>query len=137
MRTCTRRIEFDYGHRLLNHEAKCAHVHGHRGVLEITCAVEELDSAGRVLDFGKIKEIVGGWIDQHWDHAFLANKADRKMIDFLAANGQRWFAMPGEPSAENIASFMLSQANTLLQDLDVECTHVRFYETPNGWSDAP
>ena len=34
MITCTRRIEFDAAHRILNHESKCKMLHGHRYVVE-------------------------------------------------------------------------------------------------------
>ena len=136
MPTCTRKIEFDYGHRLRNHEAKCAHVHGHRGVLEITCSAESLDNAGRVIDFGEIKRIVGGWVDECWDHAFLANHLDTVMLEFLTDERQKHFVFPGEPSAENMAAFMLDKSKHLLKPLGIDCIRVRFYETPNGWADA-
>ena len=32
----TRKLEFDAGHRVMNHESKCATCHGHRYVLEVT-----------------------------------------------------------------------------------------------------
>lgn len=65
----TRRIEFDAGHRITRHESRCAHPHGHRYVAEVTVAAPELDPAGRVVDFGVMKQILGAWIDEHWDHA--------------------------------------------------------------------
>lgn len=140
MRTCTRKLEFDYGHRLLNHESKCAHVHGHRGTLEITCSAEALDAAGRVIDFSKIKEVVGGWVDNYLDHAFLANPHDEEIVAFLRKHDQRLFVMPenlAEPSAENIAQLVLVRAKELLLPFGVLLAHVRFYETPNGWAEAP
>lgn len=135
MRTCTRRLEFDYGHRLLNHESKCAHAHGHRGVVELTCAAESLDQAGRVIDFSKVKEIVGGWIDEHLDHAFIFNSSDWAVRAFLVAEQQRRFAFTGEPSAENLVELIATTAATLLAPHGVRVIRCRFYETPNGWAD--
>lgn len=134
--SCTRRLEFDYGHRLLNHESKCAHMHGHRGVVEIECTSAELDIAGRVIDFGDIKRIVGGWIDQHWDHSFLVNGADTVMVEFLQQQQQRHFVCGFEPSAENLALYLLDQAGALLAERGITVMTVRFHETPNGMAAA-
>lgn len=71
-----RKIEFDAGHRVLKHESKCRHVHGHRYVLEITAVAAELDDVGRAIDFGKIKEVCGGWVDTHLDHGYIAHPDD-------------------------------------------------------------
>jgi len=64
----TRKIEFDSGHRVLGHEGKCAHLHGHRYVAEITVESAGLDSLGRVVDFSVIKEKVGKWVDENWEY---------------------------------------------------------------------
>lgn len=134
--SCTRKLEFDYGHRLLNHESKCAHAHGHRGVVELECVSDALDIAGRVIDFGEIKRVVGGWIDEHWDHAFLANDEDRAMCEFLTQQNQRCYFFSFEPSAENLAQYLLTKSNELLEDSGVIVKEVRFWETPNGSATA-
>ena len=61
-----------FGHRVVNHESKCRHLHGHNYrfyfVIE---AIEGLDDIGRVLDFSVIKETLCQWLETHWDHKFL------------------------------------------------------------------
>ena len=52
----TRRLEFDAGHRIPNHQSQCRHLHGHRYALEITLGGGVIDAAGRpddgmVMDF--------------------------------------------------------------------------------------
>jgi 6-pyruvoyltetrahydropterin/6-carboxytetrahydropterin synthase len=42
----TRALEFDAGHRLLNHESACFLPHGHRYKVEITCEGYDLNPAG-------------------------------------------------------------------------------------------
>ena len=79
-RTCTRKIEFDSAHRVMKHESKCRHLHGHRYVAEITAAADGLDDLGRVIDFSVLKSVVGGWVDDAWDHGTLANDADHDLI---------------------------------------------------------
>ena len=54
----TRQIDFCYGHRLLNYEGKCRHLHGHNGRAVIKIASGELDDRGMVLDFSDIKSVV-------------------------------------------------------------------------------
>ena len=47
----TREIDFCYGHRLLNYDGKCRHLHGHNGRAVLTLAAPELDGLGMVMDF--------------------------------------------------------------------------------------
>lgn len=100
---------------------------------------ESLDDAGRVIDFGVIKQVVGGWIDDTLDHAFIVNPGDIVMCGFLQLEEQQHFVMPddlAEPSAENIVQLIMGVAIELLKPHDVTVMHVRFYETPNNWTDA-
>ena len=60
-------IEFCYGHRLLNYEGKCRHLHGHNAKAEIEISSEELDERGMVYDFSEIKQSVKKWIDENID----------------------------------------------------------------------
>ena len=134
--TVTRLIEFDAGHRLVGHESKCAHLHGHRYRAEITCTAEALDSVGRVIDFGVIKQLVGGWVDTHWDHAFLANCRDEKVLSLIRFTDQRHYVFAGEPTAENIARRLLEVAQELLAPHDVQVVSVKLWETPNCFAEV-
>jgi 6-pyruvoyltetrahydropterin/6-carboxytetrahydropterin synthase len=78
--TVTRVFEWDSAHRVLRHESKCSTLHGHRYRAEIACTAERLDGCGRVIDFGEIKARVGQWIDSHWDHTTLVNRADERLL---------------------------------------------------------
>lgn len=136
MSQATRRIGIDAGHRVTRHESKCRHVHGHRYEVEIT--VEgELDHAGRVLDFGCLKDVVGGWLMDSMDHGYIAAPWD-EVADQLEASGFKVYRMPDgmEPTAENIASHVMVQARILLADRGIRVTHVRVYETPSCWADC-
>ena len=72
----TREIDFCYGHRLLEYEGKCRHLHGHNGRAVITIESPDLDHRGMVLDFSDIKKDVSTWIDDNLDHRMILNKAD-------------------------------------------------------------
>ena len=52
--TIVKAIDFCYGHRLLNYEGKCRHLHGHNGLLEVELYSKTLDSKGMVMDLSLI-----------------------------------------------------------------------------------
>lgn len=147
MTTITRRIEFDYGHRVLGHEGKCKHLHGHRGVAEITVS-GDLDPLGRVIDFSVLKSVVGKWVDDNWDHNMLLHPKDplcglgqSGQVSPLwmeqIFNGKEPYVFPPEtnPTAENIARVLGEKAIELLKPYHIEVVGVRVFETPNCWAD--
>ncbi len=98
----TREIEFCYGHRLLNYDGKCRHLHGHNGRAVITLEGEKLDSRGMLVDFGDIKKTVQQWIDENLDHNMLLCRDD-PILPVLKEHDERVFVMDCNPTAENIA----------------------------------
>lgn len=129
----TKRIEFDAGHRLMLHESRCAHVHGHRFAAEFTCE-GGLDQVGRVIDFGTIKAVIGKWIDENLDHAFIVQRAD-PFRTWLEMNQQRHYVLDAPPSAENIAALLFRIAGEALFTVGGNLVSVRVYETPSSWAD--
>ena len=135
MLTCTRRLEFDAAHRLINHEGKCRHLHGHRYTVEITCTAS-LDAVGRVVDFGVVKEVVGAWLDSELDHGAILHHEDKQLLDLCAENFWKVHVMECNPTVENLAKLIHTKAQQLLSSLGVQVSAVRVYETPNGWADS-
>lgn len=133
MITCTRRLEFDAAHRILNHESKCKMLHGHRYVVEATFAAKELDNLGRVIDFGAIKEVLGAWIDEHFDHNTILSYKDKNLGEKIAAEtGQKIYYLDANPTAENIADHLLKRiCPKLFAEKNVKCVAIRLRETPN------
>src|SRR5438132_7826753 len=72
----TREIHFCYGHRLLNYDGKCRHLHGHNGRAVIVIEAAGLDDRGMVMDFNDIKRVVSTWIDEHLDHRMILRRDD-------------------------------------------------------------
>ena len=134
--TMTKRLEIDAGHRLVGHEGKCAHLHGHRYAFEITCSADALDNVGRVIDFSVIKQHVGGWLDKHLDHGFIVNVQDHALGAFLLETGSKCYVMDGNPTAENLAALVLWEARVLLGPFGVHVVSVRCYETPTSSAEA-
>jgi 6-pyruvoyltetrahydropterin/6-carboxytetrahydropterin synthase len=61
MYSVTKKIEFCYGHRLLDYDGICKHPHGHNAVAEIEVRTDALDPRNMVCDFSDIKRVVKGW----------------------------------------------------------------------------
>ncbi len=103
-------VKFRYGHRLFeNYEGKCSNLHGEYGTAIFYFKKENLNEAGMVEDFSLLKHTIKDWIDSNWDHAFLVNKKDEKMVQFLKDNGFRYYLMEGNPTAELMAYTLFKQ----------------------------
>ena len=76
-------IIFDAGHRLLKYKGKCEVPHGHTFRTEIMVRADGLDQLGFVVDFVELREKIGKWIDENWDHAFLVNAQDQELLNAL------------------------------------------------------
>ena len=136
--TCTRRIEFDTAHRVVGHEGKCKNLHGHRYALEATFASKALDDLGRVVDFGVIKELLGDWINDNWDHTTVLFDKDKVLGKAITTStGQKIFYLPANPTAENMAEYLMhSVCPKLFGKLPIECVRIRLYETPNCYAEV-
>lgn len=129
-----RKIGFDAGHRVVNHESKCRTLHGHRYTAEIHARSEDgLDELGRVVDFSVLKEKVGGWIDEHWDHAMIIFSEDPDLEHLKKCSGMKEvFVTNKNPTAENLASYLIREVCPIvLKDTGVIVEKIVLWETPN------
>ena len=105
----SREIDFCYGHRLLNYDGKCRHLHGHTGRAVLTLAGPALDGRGMLVDFGEVKRQVQRWVDENLDHTMLLCRED-PLLPLLRERGERVFVMDCNPTAENIARLIYDKA---------------------------
>jgi len=130
-----RHLRFCAGHRLWRHESKCAYLHGHnyRVDVEVVAAAGAavVDAVGRIVDFSLIKRRLLGWIDANWDHAFILFREDVEAIDAVRRSlPAKYFLLPWNPTAENMARYLLEVAcPALLDDLGVIARQVSVWET--------
>lgn len=118
--TVKRYHDFSYGHRVVGHESKCRFLHGHNGRVHFCCVAENdgLDSIGRVIDFGVIKERLCNWIEENWDHRTLVWEYDSFLVDMsLSFNKthpifelfeKSFVLVPFNPTAENMAEYLVN-----------------------------
>jgi 6-pyruvoyltetrahydropterin/6-carboxytetrahydropterin synthase len=130
---CTRRIEFDAGHRVVGHQNKCNFLHGHRYVVEVTAASESLNNLGMVIDFSDMKSIIKNWIDDNFDHSLILHKDDKYIGEQISAwTGQKIYYMEQNPTAENIALHLkLDVLPKLFNDRSFYIDRLKLFETPN------
>lgn len=84
--TVIRSHEICAGHRVVGHESKCRHLHGHNYKFHFKVAPKHgcgkvvtrgklledgLDNVGRVIDFSVVKTTLCQWLEDNWDHKFL------------------------------------------------------------------
>jgi 6-pyruvoyltetrahydropterin/6-carboxytetrahydropterin synthase len=141
----TRRLEFDSGHRIPNHDGQCRHLHGHRYAIEVTLTGEVADHPGKaddgmVLDFGDIKRLTNQYVVEPWDHAFLVAKEDEKLVAFLGSMpNHKTVIMEHVPTVENLANTAFAILQPVFNKAfggRLELSAVRLYETPNCWADV-
>jgi 6-pyruvoyltetrahydropterin/6-carboxytetrahydropterin synthase len=140
----TRRLEFDAGHRIPNHNSQCKHLHGHRYTIEITLSgdvitKEGVSEQGMVMDFSDVKRIAKDRVVDMWDHAFLVYRGDKAVLDFLnTLPGHKTVVLEVTPTAENLAKVAFDLLVSAYRDTygnHLQLERVRLYETPNNWAD--
>jgi len=129
MYSVTKRIEFCYGHRLLDYDGICKHPHGHNAVAEIEVRTDTLDTRNMVADFGDIKRIVKGWIDRELDHKMVLRKDDPLVAPLLAL-GEPVYLADSNPTVEFIARLLYTRA----RETGFNVVRVSVWETPTSFA---
>ena len=117
-------FKFDAAHFLPEHKGKCADIHGHTYRLEVTVARTEGDvvasgsSAGMVLDFGDLKEIV---------QREIIEKVDHKMLNDV---------LPFRTTAENMVVYFYEVLEQQLALLGVEVLKLKVWETQTSYAEV-
>ncbi|HEX6307019.1 MAG TPA: 6-carboxytetrahydropterin synthase QueD [Longimicrobiales bacterium] len=110
---------YDSAHFLRHYKGKCERLHGHRYVVELALATDELDRAGIAFDFVDVKRNL------------------RELADYLDHNNLN--ELPPfddiEPSAENQAKYFYDEMKRRLPPRMAEAiVYARVWETPTQWA---
>ncbi len=122
--TANRYHDISCGHRVVGHESKCRHLHGHNYRVHFFCEANSLDDLGRVIDFSVIKSQLCMWLEDNWDHKFLHWEDDQLLINLSEASckgpedcceifDESLVALPFNPTAENMAEYLLTVVGPL------------------------
>jgi 6-pyruvoyltetrahydropterin/6-carboxytetrahydropterin synthase len=129
MYSVTKIIHFSYGHRLLDYQGKCRHLHGHNGKVEIELSAKRLDRRGMVRDFTEIRRAIQEWIDVRLDHKMILRKDD-PALPLLRKLREPIFVVDANPTAEYLAKLIYEKTRRL--GFPVLC--VRLWETPRSFA---
>lgn len=129
MYSVTKRIEFCYGHRLMDYDGVCRHPHGHNAVVEIDIRSDTLDQRNMVADFSDIKRIVKGWIDRELDHRMILRRDD-PLATVLREMGEPMYLLESNPTVERIAQLIFDVS----RDQGLPVFRVTVWETPTSWA---
>jgi 6-pyruvoyltetrahydropterin/6-carboxytetrahydropterin synthase len=108
---------FSSAHQLRGYRGKCENLHGHNYRVEIYARGSELNNIGLLVDFVELKEAADEVV------AYL----DHKNINELPP-----FDEELNPSAENLARFILERVAARVGDERVRIHKVRCFETPTS-----
>lgn len=108
---------FSSAHQLRGYKGKCENLHGHNYRIEIFARGRELDNIGLLVDFGDLKAAADEVV-QYLDH---------RNINELPP-----FDEELNPSAENLARYILERVAAQVGDERVQVYKVRCYETPTS-----
>ena len=129
MYSVTKRIDFCYGHRLLDYGGICKHPHGHNAVAEIEVQ-NQLDDRNMVCDFSDIKRVVKGWIDSELDHKMLLRQDD-PLVAPLRLLGEPMYLLDSNPTVERIARLIFDYAKAH----GFPVVRVKVWETPTSFAE--
>lgn len=108
---------FSSAHQLRGYKGKCENLHGHNYKIEIFAKGAELNNIGLLIDFVDLKK---------------AADEVTKYLDHRNINELPPFDEELNPSAENLARFILEYIASRVDDERVKIYKVRCYETPTS-----
>jgi 6-pyruvoyltetrahydropterin/6-carboxytetrahydropterin synthase len=134
-------IQWDMGHRVMNHRSVCKGLHGHRYKAEICMEgniVSEsgVSEEGMVVDFADIKRIAHSFIQEKLDHAFMVWEKDTELLDFFKnSKGHKPVIVPFTSTAENVAAYIFNELDGQFNDAfgtGLRLYSVKLWETPTS-----
>lgn len=138
MHVVKRYHDISTGHRVHNHESKCAHLHGHNYRIHFNvvpawgpgASRNGLDAVGRVIDFSVVKEKLCMWLEDNWDHKFLIWEDDPLAEVLVTYDPEGTVVVPFNPTAENMAEYLVRVVGPhQLHGTSVELMSVEIEET--------
>ena len=108
---------FSSAHQLRGYKGKCENLHGHNYRIEIYARGRELDNIGLLVDFGDLKAAADEVV---------------RYLDHRNINELPPFDRELNPSAENLARYILERVAAACGDERVRVYKVRCFETPTS-----
>lgn len=107
---------FSSAHQLRGYKGKCENLHGHNYRVEIYARGRELDNIGLLVDFVELKAAADEVV------LYLDHRNINELEPFVEL----------QPSAENLAKYVLERVAAKVGDERVQIYKVRCFETPTS-----
>jgi 6-pyruvoyltetrahydropterin/6-carboxytetrahydropterin synthase len=120
-------FHWEMGHRLPEHFGLCKNIHGHSYKM-IVQFEGELDKDQMVIDYYDVEKIINPIIEK-LDHAFMVNKEDKVVLEFLEKINSKKIVVNFNSTVENICSYLLSKIRGSSLPSNIAFLKVRVYET--------
>ena len=135
-------IQWDMGHRVMNHRSICKGLHGHRYKAEICIEGELIEKEGvseegMVIDFDIMKKLIKNHIHDKADHRFMVYEGDPILRDKIPSAIQEelnFLLVPFIPTVENIVRWCYDQLHNHMPK-EVFIANCLLWETPNHWAE--
>jgi 6-pyruvoyltetrahydropterin/6-carboxytetrahydropterin synthase len=136
----TREFRFEMAHALWNYDGKCANIHGHSYILQVTVIGEPISDEnnpkyGMVIDFGDLKKIVNKAIVDVMDHSLvISEKSEYEGLLQTEQMFERRHITSFQPTCENM---VIEFARILKKELpsSVKLFSVRLWETATSFAE--
>lgn len=118
--TVSVRHHFSAGHRLVGLPgagAKCANLHGH--TFSVAWTFLAPDRTARSIEFGHVKAVVRGWVDDNLDHGYISQREDRELRGAIHMLGSKFYLTDEPPTTETIAWEIAKATMKLLPDMNL------------------
>lgn len=121
------------GHRLPDHFGNCKNIHGHSYKMIVEFE-GELNNNEMIIDFYDVDKIIKPLIDR-LDHAFMVNKNDKDVVDFLEKINSKKVVVDFNSTVENICNFVLNEIKESDLPKNISSISVRIYETNEDYAE--
>jgi 6-pyruvoyltetrahydropterin/6-carboxytetrahydropterin synthase len=126
-------FRWEMGHRLPEHFGQCKNIHGHS--YKMLVEIEgELNKDEMVIDYYDVEKIINPIIGK-LDHAFMVNKNDKVVLEFLEKMNSKKVIVDFQSTAENICLYLLNEIKKVSLPQNVSEIKARVYETSHDYAE--
>jgi len=126
-------FRWEMGHRLPEHFGQCKNIHGHSYKMLVEFD-GELNEQGMIIDYYDVEKIINPILEK-LDHAFMVNKDDKVVLEFLGKMNSKKVIVEFQSTAENICLYLLNEIEKYPLPKNVNEIKVRVYETAQDYAE--
>ena len=126
-------FKWEMGHRLPEHFGNCKNIHGHSYKMIVEFE-GELTKDEMIIDFYDVDKMIKPLLDK-LDHAFMVNKNDKDVIEFLEKIKSKILVVDFHSTVENICKYFLEEIKKHDLPKNISSVSVKIYETNEEYAE--